>query len=87
METTERPGREQGSHTTEKLLQRQQNLGPIWRMERDINYSLYHELDNHLAAKQGPLDSSSPAVAKELAHPGLCQLSLPTAHDLASSPE
>lgn len=27
----------------------------MWRIERDINYSLYHELDNQLAAKQGPL--------------------------------
>lgn len=32
-----------------------ETFGPIWRMEGDINYSLYHELDNQLAAKQGPL--------------------------------
>lgn len=35
------------------------SLDPIWRMERDINYTLYLELANQLAAKQVPLKVST----------------------------
>lgn len=90
METTERPLKTAGISCHwgwgGEDFKDNKTSGPIWRMERDINYNLYHALVNQLAAKHGgwgdsqgcPLDS--PAVVKDLAHPGLCQHLLPSAH-------